>query len=189
MAIIVLLTLVGTLPAIFSLRITQRKCSRCTPRANYARHPARSSTTKATLLYVCVHFHPGIIRFSCAERQAHSLHYCSLRHNTEKTLLMNAKRHGDCSEVRNSFAQLQIEIACKFVQAIPEASLCLTGWESNTLLCRGFCTCALAGDDGRIMAFTEPSVYNAQMLHYDCSFMAALALINSSGLAAKSVAP
>lgn len=58
MAIIVLLTLVGTLPAIFSLRITQRKCSRCTPRANYARHPARSSTTKATFIVRLCAFPP-----------------------------------------------------------------------------------------------------------------------------------
>jgi hypothetical protein len=105
MAIIVLFTL-GTLPRHLFARETHKESALAAHREpimhgiRRSRSLARSSTTKATFIVRLCAFsttqHYKILGVA-RERQAHSLHYRSLSHihNTEKTLLMNGKRHGE----------------------------------------------------------------------------------------------
>lgn len=182
MAIIVLSSHSAHFPPSFRPRNTQRKCSRCKPRANYARHPALSLAF-ALLHYkgnfyctfVCI-FHPEHYKIlgMARERQAHSLRYRSLSHTTQKTLLMNGKRHGDSgavlTEVRNSFAELQIEIACKFVQDIRFA---LSSWETmqrhSEASTRVLLSACIIASEALLMQVRRCCL-GSQL--YDCIFMA-----------------
>lgn len=189
MAIIVLFTL-GTLPAIFSPEKHTKKVlslhtesQLCTASGALA----RSSTTKATFIVRLCAFSTQLYKILASmarERQAHSLHCCSLTHNTQRNAFNEWQTTcGDSGspEVRNSFAELQIEIACKFVQDILLALSKQT--ERATLYYAGFCTGALDGD--ACIIASEESSFDASTQSY--IFMAAL--INYSGHQAASQIP